>query len=71
MPQKLPEEAASRGRAIALSAECIERMARKHSGKPAHPNTKAALLAAAKRPKSIEHRKHLSAAHKARKKNAD
>ncbi|WP_399677109.1 hypothetical protein [Xenophilus sp.] len=47
----VPPDAAARGRAAAASPEALARMAEIKRGKPAHPNTKAALLEAAKRPK--------------------
>lgn len=48
---KLTEERAAKGRQAAAAAESIKRMAAAKRGKPAHPNTKAALLKAAKAPK--------------------
>lgn len=47
----MPPEAAARGRAAAAETEAIEWMAASKRGVPAHPNTRAALLAAAKAPK--------------------
>lgn len=46
-----PPEAAARGREAAAAPDAIERMATSKRGKPMHPNTRAALLAAAKAPK--------------------
>lgn len=47
----VPEEASARGRERAASPQSIERMAQSKRGKPAHPNTAAALLEAAHKPK--------------------
>jgi len=47
----VPAEAAAKGRARAAEADIRARMADAKRGKPAHPNTRAALLNAAKRPK--------------------
>lgn len=46
----VPPEAAARGRAAASAPEVVARMTETKRGKPAHPNTKAALLEAAQRP---------------------
>lgn len=53
-PEKLTDEAAARGRKAAVEPEAIERQRAAKAGKPAHPNTRAALLEACKRPKSDE-----------------
>lgn len=50
-PSKLTHERSSRGRAAAAAPEAVERMAATKRGKPAHAETKAALLKAAKAPK--------------------
>lgn len=47
----VPPEAAARGRDAAATPEARARMAASKRGKPAHPNTKAGLLRAAKAPK--------------------
>lgn len=47
----LTPEAAAIGRERAVSPESRAKMSANRRGKPAHPNTKAALLEAAKRPK--------------------
>lgn len=47
----VPEAAAARGREQAATPESRARMAARKRGIPAHPNTKAALLAAAQAPK--------------------
>lgn len=47
----VPEVAAAQGRMRAASAESRAKMAETKRGKPAHPNTKAALLTAARAPK--------------------
>ncbi len=48
---KLPDEKAARGREAASLPEAKSRAAVVRKGVPAHPNTRAALLAAAKAPK--------------------
>lgn len=48
----LQSEIAAKGREAARQPEALAKMAATKRGKPAHPNTKAVLLAAAKRPKS-------------------
>lgn len=50
----VPPDAAALGRERAASPESRAKMAASKRGKPVHPNTKAALLAAAKRPKGPE-----------------
>jgi hypothetical protein len=50
-PEKLTEDVAARGREAAATPEVIERMAASKRGRPAHPATKEALRAAARRPK--------------------
>ncbi|MGE4293332.1 MAG: hypothetical protein AB7E32_14120 [Desulfovibrio sp.] len=55
-PAKLPEEAAERGREAAKSDEARAKLSAAKSGKPAHPNTLAALKLAAQRPKSAKWR---------------
>lgn len=52
MPQRITPEAAAKGRSRAAEPGAIERMAATKRGKPAHPNTRAALLLAAKRPRN-------------------
>ncbi|WP_288949533.1 hypothetical protein [uncultured Paracoccus sp.] len=47
----VPPEAAARGREAAKSPEARARLSASKTGKPAHPNTKSALLRAAKSPK--------------------
>lgn len=47
----VPQEAAARGRDAAAAPEALARMAESKAGKPAHPNTRAALLRAARAPK--------------------
>lgn len=47
----VPPESAAKGRAAAATPEAIAKMAETKRGKPAHPNTKAALLRAARAPK--------------------
>lgn len=47
----VPPEAAARGRTAAAAPDALQRMAETKRGQPAHPNTRAALLRAAKRAK--------------------
>lgn len=47
----VPPEAAARGREAAKGAEARSKLSASKRGKPAHPNTKAGLLRAAKAPK--------------------
>lgn len=58
-PRKLPNDVVERGREKAMSAESRAQAAATKRGRPAHPNTRAALLEAAKRPKSAEHREKM------------
>lgn len=51
-PEKLTDEVGTAGRSLARSPEAIAKMAATKRGKPAHPATRAALLAAASAPKS-------------------
>mgnify|MGYP001563809477 CR=1 FL=1 len=53
-PQKLTPERAAKGREAAAHPDIIAKRAASKRGKPAHPNTKAALLEAARRPKPEE-----------------
>lgn len=47
----VPDDAAARGREAAKSPEARAKLEESKRGKPAHPNTKAGLLRAAKAPK--------------------
>lgn len=47
----VPEAAAARGREVAASPDARTKIAASKTGKPAHPNTRAGLLRAAKAPK--------------------
>lgn len=51
MPSKLTPKRTAKGRETIASTDAVERMTATKRGKPAHPNTKAALLKAAKAPK--------------------
>lgn len=66
MPRRLPPEAAARGRARAAEPDVIAKIVEAKRGKPAHPNTCAALLAAAKAPRSAEHRRKIGEANRRR-----
>lgn len=65
-PEKLPEPVAERGREGARQPEAREKISRAKTGQPASPGTKAALLEAAKRPKSEQWKAQLSARNRAR-----
>lgn len=65
-PEKLPDEIAAIGRENALNPESLAKMAATKTGKPIHPNTRKALLCAAKIPWDDERRKRSSIAAKAR-----
>lgn len=57
----VPSDAAARGRALASLPSALARMAETKRGRVAHPNTAAALRAAAKNPKPPEWGKKASA----------
>lgn len=51
LPKKLPADVAAKGRKAAKTPESIEKMAASKRGKPAHPNTQAALDTGRRKPK--------------------
>ena len=59
LPKKIPPESAAAGRENARSPFSRAKMAATKRNKPVHPNTKKALLEAAKRPKSEEWKRKL------------
>jgi hypothetical protein len=61
-PARLPPEAAARGLLKAAEPEVLARMAVSKRGVPVHPNTRSALIAAAQRPKSADHRHRIGEA---------
>lgn len=65
-PEKLTDDRAARGRSRAAKPDAISRMALSKRGKPAAEATRAALLAAAKRPKSADWRRQLGERNRAR-----
>lgn len=66
-PHKLTDRVVEIGRRNAGKPEAIERMASKHRGRKAHPNTKKALLDSAKKQKSADHRRKIGESQKWRK----
>lgn len=65
-PVKIPDDMAAVGRVHAAQPEAKARMAATKRGKPATAGTRAALLAAAKRPKSDAWKRQLSDRNRAR-----
>ena len=63
---RIPEDVAERGRIKSKSEVARQKMISSKTGQPMHENTRKALLKAVKRPKSQNHRKAMSLAHKAR-----
>jgi DNA-binding XRE family transcriptional regulator len=65
-PEKIGAEAYAKMAETMRAPEMRERLAGPRRGKPAHPNTLAALLEAAKRPKTEAHRRAISEANRRR-----
>jgi hypothetical protein len=65
-PEKIGPEAYAKMAETMRAPEMRERLAGPRRGKPAHPNTLASLLEAAKRPKTEAHRRAISEAHRRR-----
>jgi hypothetical protein len=71
MPKKITPESAAIGRENAKSPFSRAKMAATKRDKPAHPNTKRALLEAAKRPKSEEWKRKASERQKGKTRRPD